>query len=129
MKTKTKKPLTEAELIEARDRLQEIRADQESLRQEELQIREYVVERLYPVDKEEGAATVTVGSIKVSLEKKFNRSISAADVDLLKEENPKLFAEVIRWSPAIRVGVYKNHKDVMDRFITTTAAPGSITFK
>lgn len=129
MKTKTKKPLTEAELIEARDRLQQIHADQATLREEELEIREYVVSRLYPADEEEGATTVTVGGTKVALEKKFNRSISAADAETLKAEDPKLYAEVLRWTPSVRAGVYKSNREVMDRFITTSPAPSSITFK
>lgn len=121
--------MTEKDLVEARDRLQEIHAAQEKLREEELQIRNYVVERSWPEDKQEGAVTLTVGAIKMTLEKKFNRRISKEDAELLKQKHPKLYAEALNWTPNVRNGVYKDNVEVMDKFIVTTAAPSIVVFK
>lgn len=129
MKTKSKPKMTEEKLIEARDALFAIQAKQNALREEELEIREYIVGSLYPADKEEGATTITVGDTKVTLEKKFNRNIGKAEIEELKAKHPKLYAEVLSWQPKIRNGVYKQNADVMDKFITTSPAPSTVVFK
>lgn len=121
--------MTEEKLIEARNALFAIQAKAATLREEELEIRKYIVDSLYPADKDEGATTVTVGNTKVTLEKKFNRTIGKAELEILKNKHPKLYEEAIAWQPKIRNGVYKDNRKLLDALIVTTDAPSTVVFK
>ena len=90
-----KKPLTEKEVSDARDRLHALSAIVNEAREEELAIRQYFLERLYPADKEEGAATVTVGNIKLSITKNLRRTIDKAEFRAWRKENPDAYQALI----------------------------------
>src|SRR6478736_6460191 len=116
MKTATKKTkITEEILADARERLQELKALQNTAREEEIAIREYLANALH--DGEEGSKTVIVGGIKLSITRLINRSITREDADRLKQENKKLWLECLTFRPEVRVAGYKEHRDELDEFI------------
>ena len=128
MKTIAKKlALTHDELVEARDRLFELKEVQNEAREEELKIREYLAKNLH--DGVEGSKTVTVDGVKVTITRNLNRTIDAAEAEKLYKEHSDVALAVLRWKPEIRVGEYKKHQDVMDEYITTKPGPPSVEFK
>lgn len=130
MKLKTSKPpMKLQELEEARDRLLELSKIQAEAREEELQIREYLADKLYPKDKEEGATTITVEGIKLSITRVLNYTIGKDDAELLQREQPKLAAEVLNWSPKVRVAAFKDHQKELAKFVTVKPGPSTVTFK
>lgn len=128
MKTKTK-PLTEQEVAAARDRYLKICDAENKLNEEKLAVRNYLLDNLYPKDKEEGAATITVGSIKLSITKNLRRTIDKAEFERFRSLHPKRVDEFFRLTPEVRVSAYKDEKDLLDEFIVTKESPPTISFK
>lgn len=126
-KSKSKKPMTEEELIEARDALQTIKSKQEALRGEEIQIREYLAEKLH--DGEEGSKTITVGTTKVSITRVLNRTIAKDEAERMKQENPKLYAELLSWRPEVKTSAFREHEKAASAYVVTKAGPSSVVFK
>lgn len=125
-----KKPapaLTHEQLVEARDRLFELKASIETAREEELQIREYLANKLHTGD--EGAVTVTIDGVKVAITKVINRTISREEAERFTTEHPELSLECLRWKAEVRVGEYKKHREEMDEYIVTKPGPPTVEFK
>ena len=126
MKLTSKKPMTEEELIEARDALQIIKTKQEELRQEELSIREYVAKKLH--DGEEGSKTITVGTTKVSITRTLTRSIGKDEAERLKQDDPKLYKELLSWRPEVKTSVFREHEEKASDYVVTKAGPPTVKF-
>lgn len=131
VKTTTKKKvdtaLTHDQLVEARDRLFELKEVQAEAREEELRIRVYLADRLF--DAEEGSKTFTVEGVKVTVTRSLSRTIGRDEAERFTQEYPKLSLECLRWKAELRVGEYKKNNDIMDGFIVTKAGPPTIEFK
>ena len=125
MKTKLKK-LTAAQLIEARDRLHELNRAMEEAKTEQLAIREYLAKYLH--DGDEGAKTITIDGIKLTVTRNLNRTISREEAERFTQELPKLALEVLRWKPELRVGEVKKHEAEVSEFIVTKPGPPTVVF-
>lgn len=119
--------LTEEDLIAARKKLASLKKKQDELRTQELEIRTYLADVLH--NAEEGSKTVTVGSVKLTIKRVLNYSISRADAEKLTQENPDLSLEVLSWSPVVKVGGYKEHASEVAEYITVKPGPPSVEFK
>lgn len=130
MKLKSKpKPLTEKEVSEARDRYLKISDEMNRLKEEELSIRQYLLERLYPEDKEEGAETITVGNIKLSITKNLRRTIDKAEFERFRLLHPEKVDQFFRLTPEVRTAAYKADRELMDAFVVTKESPATVSFK
>lgn len=127
MKTKIKKPLTEAELLAAKAALEDCKRQQTILRDKELAIREELANELH--DGEEGSRTITIGGTKVSITRNINRSIRQEDADRLKQDDKKLWAECLKFRPEVAVRAYKEHREFLDDYITSKPGPSTVEFK
>ncbi len=128
MKTITKKPktITHDQLVEARDRLFELKELQNEARGEELRIREYLANFLH--DGESGAKTVTVDGIKVTVTRNLNYSIDRPNAEKLAEEHGPESLEILRWKPEVSVSGFKKY-DFASDYIVVKPGPPSIEFK
>lgn len=123
--SKVKKPLTAAELMEARDGLHNIKQQIEVLREKELATREWIADRLH--DGTEGSKTVTIDGVKVTITRNLNRSISEEEAVRLKQTYPKLWATCLSFKPTVRVGESKKNPEMED-FIVTRPGPPTVVF-
>lgn len=123
----TKAPFTEQELLDAEKKLKAIKAKQEKLRQEELAIREHIADELH--DGEEGRKTITIGDLKVTVERVMNCSITKDDAERFSKENPKEALECLSWSPRVKVSPFREHIDIASEYITVKPGPPTVTFK
>lgn len=119
----------EKDVIAARDRLMELSRIQTEAREEELKIREYLVESLYPKDKTEGSTTITVGATKLTLTVAYRHTISKEDAEKLKIDKPDLYATCLRFTPEVRAGEFKKHEEELSEYIITKPTPPSVSFK
>jgi hypothetical protein len=119
--------ITEQQLIEARKALSKCKKKQEALREEELAIREYIANELFPEDS--GSKTVTIGSQKVNIKRVVNYSITRDEAERLAKEQGDLSDEVLSWRPEIKVSGYKKHSDIVDNYITVRPGPPVVEFK
>jgi len=124
-KTKKVKTLTAAELIEARDALHEINQKMEELKVEQLEIRNYLADRLH--DSDEGAKTMTIDGIKLTVTRVLNRTITRDEAARLQEEHPDLYAVCLNFRPEVRAGETKKHPE-MEAYITSKPGPPSVVF-
>ena len=124
MKTAT---LTEEDLIAARKELASIHKKAAVLREKELAIRTYLADVLHPA--EDGSKTVTVGSVKLTIKRVLNYSISKSDAERLCAEQPEVSLEVLSWRPEVRAGGFKEHVNEVSEYITVKAGPPSVEFK
>lgn len=130
MKLKSKpKPMTEKEVSEARDRYLQLCDEENRITEEKLSIRRYLLERLYPADKEEGAETITVGNIKLSITKNLRRTIDKAEFERFRELHPKRVDEFFRLTPEVKTAAYKDNRELMDDFVVTKESPPTLSFK
>jgi hypothetical protein len=119
--------LTEQDLLAAKKKLAEIKKKSEALREQELEIRTYLADVLH--DAEEGSKTVTVGEVKLTIQRTLNRSITRDDAERLTAEHPDVSLECLSWRPEVKVSGYKENVNVMDDYITTKPGPPTVTFK
>lgn len=127
IKKPVKKALTGPALAEARDRLHELKDIQNTAREEELQIREYLAKHLH--DADEGAKTHTIDGIKVTVTRSLRREIGVEEAERLTKEHGELSLQVLRWKPEVRVGEYKKHTGILDEYIVTKPSPPTVEFK
>ena len=119
--------LTEEDLIAARKKLASNKKKQAALREEELAIREFIADTLFT--EEEGFKTITVGSVKLTIKRTLNRSISRADAEKLTKEHPDLSLELLSWKPEVKVSGYREHQEIADEYIVTKPGPATVEFK
>lgn len=124
--SKGRAPITKSTLIEARDRLQELKAVQNEAREEELKIRTFLADKLHT--EESGAKTTTIEGIKVTVTRTLTTSISREEADRLVQEHPDLSLEVLRWKPEARPGEFKKHPELAE-FIVVKPGPPNVDFK
>jgi hypothetical protein len=115
-----------SDLLEARERLFELKAEQAQAREEELRIREYLAAKLHPGT--EGSKTITVEGVKVTITRSLTRSIGIAEVERFCADHPALSATALRWKPELKISEYKKNVDVMDEYITTRAGLPTVEF-
>jgi hypothetical protein len=118
--------LTEQDLLSAKERLADIKAEQDSLRIKELALRNHIADCFHT--GVEGSKTVTVGETKLTVKRTLNYSITQSDAERLKQEHPEIATCALSWSPKVKVSGYKDHSDVMNEFITTKPGPPSVDF-
>jgi hypothetical protein len=119
--------LTEQDLLEAKKTLLKLKKKQDELREQELEIRTYLADVLH--DGEEGSKTITVGEVKLTIQRVLNRSITRDEAERLSTEHPDISLEALSWRPEVKVSGYKEHQAVMDEYITTRPGPPTVTFK
>ena len=119
--------LSEEDLLAARKKLTANKAKQEALREEELAIRTYIADVLHPA--EDGSKTITVGSVKLTIKRILNYSISRADAEKLSRENPDVALEVLSWRPEVKAGGFKENVEAVSEYITVKPGPPSVEFK
>ncbi len=119
------KKITEAVLKSAREDLQEIASEIAALEAKQLKIRNFIADGLHNGDK--GAKTVTVGSLKVTVTRSINLSITSADAERLVQEHGELSTEVLGWSPRCKSAIEK-HPELAE-YYTTKPGPPKIEFK
>lgn len=119
--------LTEDELLAAKKALEKNKKKQDELREQELEIRQYLADCLH--DGEEGSKTVTVGSTKVAITRTLNRTITRDDAERLCKEHPDISVEALTWRPEVKTSGYREHQAVMDSYVTTKPGPPTISFK
>jgi hypothetical protein len=124
-----KQRIKETDLLEAKSRLETLSRIQTEARTEELKIREFLTDKLYPADKAEGSVTVTEHGMKVALTRVLNYNISKADADLMTQQHPELAAQALSWSPRVKTTGYKAHEDVLAEYVVVKAGPSTVTFK
>jgi len=124
MKTTT---ITEKTLRKAQDELSRIRAEQARLRGAELEIREFIADSLH--DGEEGSKTLTVGSIKLTITRKLNRTIGRDEAERFMQEHGDVAVEVLSWRPEVKTSGYREHQEIADQFIVTKPGPPEVVFK
>jgi len=126
----TKKPapvIKLAELLAAKERLEELKQQQAVAREEELRIREFLARKLH--DGVEGSKTITVEGVKCTITRNLTRTIGVDEAEKLSKEHSDIALAVLRWKAEVRVGEYKKHADVLDDYIVTKAGPPSVEFK
>lgn len=119
--------LTEKDLLAAKKALADNKKKQEALREQELEIRTYLADVLH--DAEEGSKTITVGSVKLTIQRLLNRSITRDDAERLSHEHPDVALECLSWRPEVKVSGYKENVSIMDDYVTTKPGPPTVTFK
>ncbi len=128
MKTASKKKgLTGPALAEARDRLHELKDIQNSAREEELMIREYLAKNLH--DGDEGSKTITIDGIKVTVTRSLRYEIGVEEAERLGKEKGDLALSVLRWKPEVRVGEFKKNREELEEYIVIKPSPPSVEFK
>ena len=126
----TKKPapaIKLAELLAAKERLEELKQAQAVAREEELRIREYLARKLH--DGVEGSKTITVEGVKCTITRNLSRTIGVDEAEKLSKEHSDIALACLRWKAEVRVGEYKKHTDILDDYIVTKAGPPSVEFK
>lgn len=118
---------TEADIAASRKRLEAIKRQQDKLRDEELEIREWFASNFH--HEEEGSKTLKVGGEKFTVKRTLNRTIGKDEAERLSQEYPDLAVEALRWKPEVVVSVYKENADVLDDYIVTKSGPPSVEFK
>ena len=121
------KTIPKEALLEAKDRLSELKTIQIEAREEELQIRTWIADTYH--DGEDGAKTITVDGIKIAIKRSLNYSITTADADLLHEEDPEAYADCISFSPRVKTAPFKKLIERVAKFVKVTQAPPSVDFK
>lgn len=124
---KNKASTVEDNVLQAKQRLIELKAVQQEARDEELAIREYLADQFH--DGVEGAKTVTVGEVKLTISRTLTRSITKAAAEELCHDLPELSQEVLSWRPEVKVGEYEKNAAVLDKYIVTKAGPPTVEFK
>ena len=119
--------LTEADLINARKKLAAIKKKAETLREEELAIRHFIADVLYP--EEDGSKTLKVGNVKLTIKRTLNYSITRDEAERLTQEHGDLALEVLSWSPEVKVRGFKDNVDTVADYITVKAGPPTVVFK
>lgn len=119
------KKITEAVLKSAREDLQEIAAEIAKLEEKQLKIRNFIADGLHDGDK--GSKTVTVGSIKLTVTRSINFSITTAEAERLVQEHGELSTEVLGWSPRCKAAIEK-HPELAE-YYTTKPGPPKIEWK
>lgn len=129
MKTITKKPktITHDPLVEARDRLFELKELQNEARDEELRIREYLANFLH--DGESGAKTVTVDGIKVTVTRNLNYSIDGPNAERFSKEHSDVALEVLKWKPTVSISGFKKNWDVASEYCVVKPGPSTVEFQ
>jgi len=128
MKTLDKrKTINRGDLIEARDRLFELKEVQNKAREEELKIREYLADKLHTA--EEGSKTIDIEGVKVTVTRTLNRSIGKVEAEEFCKLHGDISLECLRWKPEISVTGYKKHQAILDEYIVTKPGPPSVAFK
>jgi hypothetical protein len=125
--TPKKKVIKRDDLVIARDRLFELKELQNSAREEELKIREYLADNLHT--EEEGSKTIDIDGVKVTITRTLNRSIGQAEAEEFCKLHGDLSLDCLRWKPEIKVSGYKKNQAILDEFIVTKPGPPSVAFK
>jgi len=126
MAKKTKLP-TQEQLLDAKERLSELRIVQNQAREEEIAIRTWIADSFH--NGEEGSKTITVDGLKLAIKRTLNYSITTADADLLHEEDPEAYGELLSFSPRVKTSAFKKLVDRVSKFVNVTAGPPSVDFK
>jgi len=119
--------LTEQDLKDAHKKLSSLKKKQADLRDQELAIRTYIADCLFP--EEDGSKTFKVGGVKLTVKRTLNYSISRADAEKLTEEHGDISLEVLSWSPSVKAGGFKEHVAVVADYITVKPGPPTVEFK
>ena len=118
---------SESDITAARKRIEAIKRQQEKLRDEELQLREWFANNFH--DGDEGSKTIKVGGEKFTVKRTLNRTIGKDEAERLSQEHPDLSVEALRWKPEVVTSVYKDHAEILDDYITTKPGPPTVEFK
>jgi geranylgeranyl pyrophosphate synthase len=118
---------TESDIAASRKRLESIKRQQDKLRDEELELREWFASNFH--QEEEGSKTVKIGGEKFTIKRTLNRTIGKDEAERLSQEYPDLAVEALRWKPEVVVSTYKENKEILDDYIVTRAGPPSVEFK
>lgn len=124
---KLPKKIRKSDLEAARDRLFELRRVQNESREEEVVIREWIANTLHT--DPEGAKTLNVEGIKLTVTRPLTRTITAEDAERFSQDYPDLSAEVLRWKPEVKVAAYKANAALVDPYITTKPGLPTVEFK
>lgn len=119
------KKITEAVLKSAREDLQEISEQIAKLEERQLKIRNFIADGLHDGDK--GSKTVTVGSVKVTVTRSINFSITTAEAERLVQDHGELSTKVLGWSPRCKTAI-ADHPELAE-YYTTKPGPPKIEFK
>ena len=119
--------LNEKDLLDAKQSLEDIKAEQEELRVKEISIREYIADVLHT--EEEGSKTVKVGAAHLTITRMLSRRITKEEAERLSAEHPDIWHEAVAWRPEVKVSGYKDNKKIMDDYIVTKPGPPNIKFK
>lgn len=125
--TPKKKVIKRDDLVIARDRLFELKELQNSAREEELKIREYLADNLHTA--EEGSKTFDIDGVKVTITRTLSRTIGQTEAEEFCKQHGDLSLECLRWKPEVKVSGYKVHREILDEFIVTKAGLPSVAFK
>lgn len=125
-KKEVKKGITKEQLLEAREALFDCNRRIEEAKAEQLQIREYLADFVH--DGDEGAKTVTIDGIKLTVTRNLRRTITREEAERFTQEHGELSLTCLRWNPEVRVGEYKKHAEILDEYIETKPAPPEVKF-
>lgn len=125
--TKKTQPLSHEELVEARDRLFELRDVQVEARDEELRIRTYLADNLH--DGEKGSKTIAVDGIKITIGRPLSYSIDSANAEKFTQENSEAALEVLSWKPTVKVSGFNKFVEIASEYITVRPGPPTVDFK
>jgi hypothetical protein len=120
-------PIKLAELLAAKERLEELKQAQTVARDEELRIREYLARKLH--DGVEGSKTITVEGVKCTITRNLTRTIDRDLAEKLSKDHGDIALECLRWKPEVIVSGYRKHTELLDDFIVTKSGPPSVTFQ
>lgn len=128
-KAPTKKVVvpSESDIAASRKRLEAIKRQQDKLKAEELELREWFANNFH--DGDEGSKTVKIGNEKFTIKRTLNRTIGKDEAERLSQEHPDLSVEALRWKPEVVTSVYKEHASILDDYIVTKPGPPSVEFK
>lgn len=115
------------DLKAARKKLADLKRKQETLREQELEIRTYLADVLF--NEEEGSKTLTIDGVKVSIKRILNRSISREDAERLSKEHPTESLAILSWRPEVKTSGYREFQSIADEYIVTRPGPPTVEFK
>lgn len=119
--------LSGADLKSARKKLADLKKKQDALREQELEIRTYLADVLFP--EEEGSKMITIDGVKVAIKRNLNRSITREDAERLTKEHPNESLAILSWRPEVKTSGYREFQSIADDYITTRPGPPSVEFK
>lgn len=125
-KSGARAPITKKTLLEAKERLEELRQAQSEAREEELKIRTFLADKLY--QEEGGSKTLTVEGLKLTIGRPLAYSISKEELERMTADHGTIADEVIRYKPEVKVGEFKKHPELAE-YVTVKPGPATVEFK